>query len=176
MLNKLEVGKPYQEGVTRYQEGIKFDFTNSGAYLYIMFNSPTKKEIENIRNGNVEFAVYPADEVLFMLFKFGSLQWMDAPYSVHLSKDLVLQDIEEGQGYALHITLINADNGIVEVLRLIGLSTKFSQQLKKLIEKQKDMPFDINSYNLKINYIYRNYSADDIAKRTIIGYRHKKED
>jgi len=173
MFGKVEVGKLYQEGINKYQEESKFDFTNSGAELYLMFDRPAKTEIENIKRGNIELAVYPADEVLFMLFKFGSLNWIDVPYSVHLSKDLELQEVEEGKGYALHVTLIDASTGIVEVLRLIGLSTKFSIQLRKLIMSQKEKPFDIKAYNNKINHIYNNYSTKDLVSRTILNYRHK---
>lgn len=171
----LEVGKLYKEGIYKYQEGIRFDFTNAGADLYIMYNSPTTKEIESIRRGNIEFGIYPSEEVLFMLFKFGNLQWMDAPYSVHLSNQLELQEPKDGLGYSLNVVLINASNGIVEVIRLIGLSTKFSIQLKKLIERQRERHFDRDQYALKLQEIYRNYKTSDLVQRTILTYRHRSE-
>lgn len=173
MLQKLEVGKPYQEGKISYREGLKFDFRQDGAGLYITFDTPTTKEIDSIRNGDIEISVYPKDELLFLLFKFGSLPWMDAPYSAHLSEPFTFEELTEGKGYSLFIVLIDAKTGIVKVIRQIGLSTKFSTQFQKLVEKQKEMPFDKQEYDRKINEVFANYSTEDLVKRTILGYRHK---
>ena len=41
-----------------------------------------------------------------MLFKFGDQEWIDSPYSAHLSKNLTkLELADEGKGLALHVYL-----------------------------------------------------------------------
>ena len=169
----LEVGKPYDPEKKNYREEVKFDFGQSGATLIIAFNSPSVKEIDHIKNSDIEVGVYPKDELLFMLFKFGTLNWIDAPYSVHLSEPFTLEEIPEEMGYSLFIVLIDAATGIVKALRTIGLSTKFSRQLQKLILNQKMLPFDKNEYLNKIALINNNYSTKDLTKRTLFVYKHK---
>lgn len=93
-----------------------------------------------------------------ILVRFGEEQWMDAPYSVHLSKNLTqLQDVLEGQGFALNVYLINAATGVLEGMRLVGLNTRFSKMLKEDILKQKDLTYD--GFDIKLNDIYKKYST-----------------
>lgn len=44
----LEVGKLFVPGVTRYQEGVRFDFTPFGANLIVFYFHPTSKVIQRI--------------------------------------------------------------------------------------------------------------------------------
>ncbi len=53
---KYEVGKLYKDNVTRYAEGTKFDFTQSGAVLELYFERPSNKEIEDVKSGKFELA------------------------------------------------------------------------------------------------------------------------
>lgn len=41
MLNKFEVGKLFNEGVTKYKEGVLFDIDDNGCNLIIRFNAPS---------------------------------------------------------------------------------------------------------------------------------------
>lgn len=47
-MEKLEVGKLFKEGITRYPEGVKFDITDGGCDLLIYFSDPSEKEKEAI--------------------------------------------------------------------------------------------------------------------------------
>ena len=47
-MRKIEVGQLFEEGKTKYQEGIRFDFDQSGGTLFIMFKNPDEKEIETM--------------------------------------------------------------------------------------------------------------------------------
>lgn len=157
-MRSLTVGKPLQEGITRYNECCKFDVTDSGLNLFIFFNQPTDEEINDIRNGQFKFGYYKENNVLLLLFKFGNQQWMDAPYSVHLSKNLTeLQEIEDNMGYSLTVCFTDASNGILKVIRQIGLDTKSSRMLREDILNQKEMSFD--NFDVNLNNIYKKYST-----------------
>lgn len=162
-MENLEIGKLFKAGKTKYQEGIRFDVTDGGCDLFIYFNNPSNDEIESIKTGNFKTGYYSENNAIFMLFKFGNTPWMDAPYSVHLSKNLTeFQLFDGGQGIALHVYLIDASTGILKAIRLIGLKTRFSIQLIEAIEKQKKMTFD--GYDLNINSIMTKYSTKDLVK------------
>ncbi|MFR8871637.1 MAG: hypothetical protein ACLVIH_16775 [Paraclostridium sordellii] len=160
----LEVGKPIEGIEKRYNEGITFDITDNGANVIIKFDSPILEEIKAIKEEKIKYAYYMQGNVIFMLFKFGDLDWMDAPYSVHLSKNLTrFLEINDGQGLALNIHLVDAKTGILKVLRLVGLSNAFSKALIKDIEKQKEMSYE--GYESTMNTIFRTYSTKELVKR-----------
>lgn len=153
-----QVGKKLQEDVEHYPEGTRFDLNDEGATLLIYFNSPTKEEIEAIRKGKMKLAFYAEDEVIMMLFKFENLEWMDAPYSVHLSKNLSeLNNIDDGMGYGVHTVLVDAKTGIIKAMRLTAMPTKFSRELKARIEEQ--LKSDYKDYQMKLNKIIMKYTT-----------------
>ncbi len=162
-----EVGKLFEVGVTEYEEQVKFDFLSEGPVLLIFFKSPTEKEVSEINAGKASFRLYEKYNIIFLLSKFGSLEWMDAPYTVHLSDNIVLDIPSDGLGYALNIFLIDAATGIIKAIRLIGLSTKFSFALHKCMQKQTETQFDKYMYLDNLNCIYRDYSTKDMLKYSI---------
>ena len=156
-MNKLEVGKLFKEGVTRYQEGCRVDLNDTGFNFCIYFNRPTDDEIYDITKGDFKFGYYLEKNVLLLLFKFGTMEWMDSPYSVHLSKNLSkIPCIDNSNsGLALNIYFIDASNGILKGMRLIGLKNKTSKMLLDDIRKQKEMPY--KDFSMNLNEIYRKY-------------------
>ena len=160
----IEVGKLYQEGKAMWAEGIKVDFENSGGQLYIVFNNPTKQEIEEIRKEDCKIGIFEKNEVIFLLFKFGDMEWMDVPYTVHLSKGLVLEKIQPGMGYAITILLINSANGILEAIRLVSMPTKISQLFYDAVQRQRIQIFDYSKYWNTLDKIYSQYETKDMVK------------
>lgn len=158
----VEVGKLFKEGVTRYQEGAKFDITDGGCNLLLYYSDPTIGEKEDITKGNLRCGYFREGNVILMLFRFGNQQWIDAPYSIHLSKNLTqLQEITGTQGFALNIYLVNANNGILEGMRLVGLNTRLSKMLREDVLKQKDLEYE--GFAIKLNDIYRKYPTKALA-------------
>lgn len=154
----LEIGKLFKDGITRYKEGIKFDITDGGCNLLIYYADPSEEEKKDITKGSFKYGYFREGNVILMLFRFGEQQWMDAPYSVHLSKNLTkLQGITEAQGFALNIYLINANSGIIEGMRLVGLNERLSKMLKEDIVKQNDLIYD--GFDIKLNEVYRKYTT-----------------
>lgn len=157
-----ELGKKYDD--LKGPEGIKADFTDTGMVLSIKYNKPTLKEVNNIKSGEFNFKTIIIDNIIFFLFKFGNEQWMDAPYTPHLSKHLSkLEQLEDGKGYSLSVILSDATTGEAQALRLLGLDTKTSKAIKHLIETQINEDFDINEYDKKLKRIYRTYTTDDMV-------------
>lgn len=173
-MRKLEIGQLLEEGKTKYQEGVVFDFQHGSPLLYLFFNRPTIKEIEAVKSGKFEVGFYVKDEVIFILAKFEGMPWMDAPYSVHLSRPFVLQDIHERQGFGLTILLVDASTGILKAIRYSGLSTEFSRKFRDAIERQNTLTWEEKTYQQKINIVYGNYSTDDLVQRADIIYKIKE--
>lgn len=163
-MQKYEAGKLFKPGKTHYQEGIKFDFNQSGGALYIMYDRPTPKEIEEIRRGKLQLGILEKSDIIFLLFKFGSLNWMDTPYSCHLSEPYVFDEVEEGTGYGMTVFLIDAATGILKVIRQIGWPSRMSRLFTSYVIEQQNKPFDRAIYDRVLNNIYNNYTTDSLVR------------
>lgn len=162
---KYAVGDKIEKYIGR-DEGTLFDVDDGGATLLVFFDRPTKDEIEQFRTGrNFEVRFCQLRNIIMITSKIGNLNWMDAPYTPHLSKNLSkFPIVSEGQGLSLTLILIDSSNGEIKSMKLIGLSTKFSQELIAAIMEEKVKSFDLSEYNSSLNRVFTTYTTKEIVK------------
>lgn len=153
------------------EESVKFDLDDAGAILLVSFNQPTPREIEQFNaNKNFEIRFTELGNVMMVTAKIGNLEWIDAPYNIHLSPNLskfILPD--KDTGLALTLVLVDSQTGIVQALRVMGLSTNFTKKLIGAALEQKRTEFDETEYYKKIQSIYGKYKTSEIVRMSI-GY------
>lgn len=167
MYRSFQVGELFEPGKTHYNESTKFDFTESGPILLLFFAGPTRSEVESIREGDIRIGFLEKDGIIFMLFKFQNLPWIDAPFSVHLAQAEEPVEVKEGTGYGLQIFLVDANTGILKVMRLIGLGTEWSRRFREVAMRQREVDFDARMYDTKIQNIYRSFSSKELAEMVL---------
>lgn len=147
-----------------HQEGVLFDVADDGATMIAFFKKPSGNEISQFQ-GNFEIRLTELYGIIMMTFKIGHLNWMDAPYSPHLSKHLtILQPVENNKGLSLNIILVDAATGEIKTIRLVGLSESFTKSLFKAIKEQNTKEFNVTEYSNTLNRIYSTYSTNHIVK------------
>lgn len=149
-----------------HAENVYFNMDNGGATMFVFFQSPTMKEIKQFKSGK-EFQIRFVElyDVIMLMAKIGDLDWMDAPYTPHLSPDLTQFAIPtEGRGLGLTLILVDATTGQIKSIRLLGLSENFTRKLLGTVIKNAEKPFNINSYNMNIAKIYFQYPAKKLVK------------
>ena len=101
-------GQPI-EGMKGRPDGCIVDINDSGVSVCVLMNRPTPKEISQFEGGKgVKVKLLSLRGIIFFIIKVGDNGWMDAQYNVHLSKNLKkLQKVVDGEGYAMHIMLID---------------------------------------------------------------------
>ena len=172
MMKTYEVGKRYSEAAG-HSEGVLFDITDGGIILPLYFDRPSGHEIAEMEASKpVRMGFIAKDNVIIMLLKFGSLDWMDAPYTPHLSKNLThLPDkVLPGEGLAVHFMLFDTSTGELKQQRMFSLRDQLSNDLVNEIHKIFGKPFDLQAYNEDIAEAYR-YSTDELVKQSKIIYR-----
>lgn len=172
-LEKFGIGDRIQKFVGS-PEGTQFDFDSSGATLTVFFNKPTDSEIAQFKSGNpFEIRFVEVRGIIMMLVKIGNLNWMDCPYTIHLSRGTLdfSDDIQDGAGYSLMLMLVDSTTGTIQHLRMIGLGTNFSRALRKKILNQLDTPFSSQNYDATLKSIYAAYSSKDLVKLSKDYYR-----
>ncbi|MFW2487954.1 hypothetical protein [Clostridium chromiireducens] len=154
----FEIGKPFEDGVSRYPEGVKFDIRDNECNLLLYAEEPTEKERLTIMKDDLKYGYFKEDNVIVMLFRFGNHQWIDIPYSVNMSRKVVgLKEISEVSGYLFNIYIINAKTGIIEEIRTVELDPIFSKKLREDIEEQSKL--GLYGFRSKVDEVYRQFSV-----------------
>jgi len=148
-----------------HAEGTLFNFDSSGANMIVFFNNPMPDEIAQFESRKkFEMRMIELSGIIFITAKIGNLDWMDFPYSPHLSKERpIFKDIRPGMGYSITLMLVNSQNGKLEHLRFIGMSEHFSKAFKNVAEGALRKPFDKNSYNMNLNTLFARYTTKQIV-------------
>lgn len=162
---KYEVGKVI-ENFKHHAEGTQFDLTDDGATMIVFFNRPTNNEIEQFKAGkNFEIRFVELKDVIMITTKIGNLNWMDAPYTPHLSKHLTkFQLPNENEGLRLTLMLVDAVAGEIKHMRMLGLSERFTKRLFGTVMELKVKEFDKNTYIAALNSIFSSYDTGEIVK------------
>lgn len=162
---KYEVGQ-IVDAFKYHSENVQFDIADDGATILVFFQSPTTEEIEQFKAGkNFEIRFTELYGVIMITVKIGKLNWMDAPYTPHLSKNLTkFQLPNENQGLGLTLILVDTITGEIKHVRLLGLSEKFTKRLFGVVMEHKVKSFDELEYDKSINRIFTTYQTNQIVK------------
>ena len=144
-------------------DGVFFNFTNGGGVLVIRMGRPTAEEKRAFKSGlSLRLAV--AEDIIFVLCRMGTLQWMDAPYHRRMSPvDTVLEPIVDGLGYANHCMLVDAHTGMLVAQKLISTTTAGGRALREAMLAQPPLP----DFDTRLQLAYAMYSTDDLVKEAV---------
>ena len=139
-MKAYEVGKSYSELVL--PQGVSLHFDGAGFTMIIGYNSPTQREISDIRKGTFHFGFFTVDNGgIYTVFGFGgailrrSTQLFDCMLKISEDGKQNLQPIADGQGYSLTIIFTDSLKGTVKVIRYVGLGHSLSKMLHEYMQK-----------------------------------------
>lgn len=159
-IQKFEVGSRVCEPSP---DMVVFELTDSGATLALKMGRPTAKEKREVKSGVAQFKFVVVNDILFFLCRFGTLEWMDAPFSIGLSGTSNLPHADEGLGLALYIMLIDASTGILNFQKLVGLQTEFTNNLISAMMKLPAI-VEKRAYAQALESIYNKYSTMSLVE------------
>lgn len=167
-MHELRVGQPYHPGRKRWPEGAEYNYRAGGHELAIRLSRPMPAEIEGVRRGQSEFALYASGDQLLLLYRFGApgagLPWSDAPYSWHEAPAEQRQLLPETEGAAralLTVVLLDADTGLIRALRAVTFSPAFTTALHAAIRAQAGQPWSEALYDANRALLYGRYPTTE---------------
>lgn len=155
-----QVGKVSRELIG--PQRVMFDFNDNGGILYVTFSSPTQNEIKQFSK-DIKVKYIKVGSVFMMLFKFGNLQWMDAPYSPHLSRISRIPELDDNSGLGLQIIFGDSVTGTVHKIRLVGLSNDFSKKFLDDIAQELQRDFSPQFYDLDVVAVMNKYQTEELV-------------
>lgn len=147
------------------KDEVKFDITSAGGVLMLKLVSPTADEKKAVRSGLAQFKLVEIDGIIFFLSRFGTLEWMDAPFHKQFCQVDNMPKPANGEGLLLHIMLVDALTGVLVEQRIIGLQHDFTTALFDMIEAQP--PRNALFYTTLSN-IYRERTTMDMVKSATV--------
>ena len=145
------------------EETVLFDITDAGALLYAQIQSPTAQEARQYSDGApLELRYSVLQDTIIMLFRFGSLPWIDTPYHGSLSRKLSMapdSGIDQSEGLPLHIIVVDADDGTIVVARQVVIGAGFSRSLMHEVRRQVQAPVTQAEHDSVVRKIYNQYTT-----------------
>jgi hypothetical protein len=169
MMIQYKVGEKHQEFADG-TEGVYFAIDTSGFIMTVKFNSPTTKERDEFKSEKpFSIKLLEISGIIIVLVKFGSLNWMDAPFSPWLgNKAIFLGHIPEGAGYGLTIMLIDSKSGEILSLRLIGLNQRLSEEFRKMVYSAPKLTRE--EYDKAVSNVFK-HTTNQLVKMSNIYYK-----
>jgi len=175
--NMFAIGESYIKTRKAWTPGTEYNFKDGGHELRLFVENPTRKEIDDYQNGEIELRLCTKCGLLMLVFKFGNQPWCDASYNWNLvpAESQILPEDPDAPdiGATLAIFLVDAHTGILKVMRVIGMGNEFTKTLHSVIRKQMLQPFDRDKHFEQVELVYKMYSSNQMAQLAICSYRIK---
>lgn len=155
----LSVGQIIPQLKTKKNE-IRISYNSFGWILCIGFPAITEEEQDCIIYGGLSIGFTLVEDVLFFIFKFGKMEWMDAPYEPALyAEPQNYDEVDTGMGASLIVCCADTATGMVMGLRSLGLTNMMSNKLHTTCNEldKRHRPLDISKYHQTIKSIYQRY-------------------
>jgi hypothetical protein len=161
-MQAIEVGKPFP-GTKPIPESVIFEFEQSSGFLRVAWTSPSQFELKQFADGKIKLGFVEIDGIIFILVKFGSMSWMDAPYHVKFFPPYELENLTySNKGYLINYVMLDAKTRIVKVLKLLEMPHEMSLHFRELVTKQRETSID--EYDQRLFKIYKKHSTNDLVK------------
>lgn len=151
-----------------------FDVTDMGANLLVVCKEPSIGEaLQFWVDSPIEVRMTEFKDVVFFSIKIGAMDWMDAPYSIHLSKNLHCSPRELcGDALKFSFWFADSDTGAIIGSRKVIAPPRFSEKFFKVIDEQlKWKDFNREVYDEKITEVYMKYSIKQLKDLSSVYFR-----
>ena len=154
-----EVGK--QIFPITHSDAAYFQLSDSGATLTLLYTKPTAKDKRDFKSP-LQLKITIVDEIIFILARFGTAQWIDMPFERSKALFTSLPALKENEGICIHCMLADADTGILLAQRIVGAEYDFSSKLINAVSNQPSIP----DFDSRLNRIYAKYSTVALLERS----------
>lgn len=144
-----------------------FDLADYGSFLFIRLKEPTFFEMSQFQRPAKRIRITCLPNTLWMTFKFGELEWGEAPYSPHLSMQAHLPQTIQAACSSLTIAVVDSLDGRLVYCERLKYDEAFSAALKTGVMQLLLQDFNREEYFLFLDAVKTRYSTREIAEKAI---------
>ena len=153
----FEVGQKFPLPIATQADGAMFQVDANGAMFILQLSRTDVIAREDFRTGEMEFAFYEQDGLLFLLYQIDGIfkeGWGDAPLSLHNLKAELLPTEKSLQDRTMHLYLVDTTLQILLAQR----------DIEKHVAAQKRKPFSDEGFRKKVQRIWAQKSPAMMRK------------
>ena len=158
---------PYETAGKQHPEGTTYHIHCGIHELALFHRNPTAAEKNRFNNAPAQMALWNNPPVLWIAVKFGSLDWIDAPYTVHLTHpdSRTMPELKPPEErYPLTMLYVNADGGDIEAIRVATMSPAMSRDIRRISQEQEAEKYDPENYERSLRTTMEQYEPRQIAR------------
>ncbi|HHX61998.1 MAG TPA: hypothetical protein GX707_15015 [Epulopiscium sp.] len=173
MFKIVETNKQCSEYVGK-QEGMRVKMTKDGMKITILFRNPTQTEMREIEEASIDFSLVQKNKGLFLLSKFGKLNWIDC--IVRHEEGVALWNLvpmlgKKNHGYKCNIELYDTNRGRLRAFRTVGIGFEMSMKIRDYFMYNPLLSGE--GQKKAITDTYKTYSTEELLKHSIVTYNIK---
>ena len=140
-------------------DGVYLEF-DVGFSLLCVLNRPAPQVVQEFIDGESYYDIGVKDDIIFIGLRFGTLDWMEIPFNIHLYPDSLSLLVKPAptQEYSVHAVLLDSATNTIEAQLMINFSHDFSMCLYDAIIHQPVIP----DYAQRLQNVMARYSEKDI--------------
>ena len=170
----FKVGKEFPLANCRGLHGFFFSYQGGRvATLTGAFSNINQREVEMLTRNHGQIGLFMYDEIIFLSFKFGELNG-DFAYSAFMGDEpekITVPQVVDGTGLGLGIFAVDSTNNLLQGMRMSGMGTEWTRTFGKMIEAQKSMPFEKESFIDKVIGCQQKWSSIDLMDMSKVVYK-----
>jgi len=142
-----------------------------------LWHPDRKRWLEAVRVGRVDLGVWcRAPHVIVLLYRIaGACEWSDAPYSWHLVPEdrraLPEPTTSSADRALLQIILVEAESGIVRVIRAVTFDPLATRLLGQAIRDQAAAEWDRAAYDAELREAYAVHTTRSLLAAALVRCR-----
>lgn len=170
---RLAIGQPYDSTVSSWPERSEYRIFGGNHLLQVCAGNLSPGFVERFQTAPIRLGLYVQEGVVFVLFRIdGCYDWSDQALHMQLlpAEDRSADPYIPGTHQILSVVLVNADNGLVEAIRVVTWSKHGSELLlRKLNAQLDDDAFTPERHQAIIDRVYRQYPhSAKLAKASLV--------
>lgn len=157
----LEVGKRYPGDLPENDASV-LEFSKEGPELRLFYSRIPREVVDRVRNDDCYLGLLRSGDIAVVPWKIGDVLGGDTQFHVFLypPETRPTPEILTADGrYEMLITLVDRDNGLVQALRRVRLSSNLSKKLNEIIAYQHGNHIGREEYDAQVD-IYQSHFPD----------------
>ena len=136
--SKVAIGKRLDKNVGKWPEMVQFHYSTEGYHLLIFWPTPSKNEIQGVKKGKIELAVFSDEEAFLLLYKIqNACDWSYTPFDWYrVPESMRLTPKDDNLKPVLEAVLVDANNGMVRMVRQVPLTADFIKAVHDGVDLQ----------------------------------------
>jgi hypothetical protein len=163
-MHRYAVGELYTPNRTSWPEGSTLNAAEDALELLLMFSAPSSKEKQGVKRGRIQLGLFQDQEQVLLLYQIeGAVPtWSDQPFSVQRAGTSLPSRIEDGKRHLINLTLINADTGVVEALRVVSVSDQWWNTWCEMLEAQATLGVSDTVYDAGLRALLARFPKSEL--------------